>query len=86
MLRQNQSTATPDLHFSSPKQSNIQETFYLSVDVFPLFTAVDAFMQRLHTWLDVASKDAIKVNLFAASADYLIAQLNPQSHINPAVN
>jgi len=49
MLRQNQSTATPDLHFSSPKQSNIQETFYLSVDVFPLFTAVDAFMQRLHT-------------------------------------
>jgi len=36
-------------------------------------------MQCLHTRLDVAGKDAIKINLFAASTDYLITQLNAQS-------
>ena len=63
-------------------RSSMQAGSNLSVDVFPLFTAANAFMQRLHTRLDVTGEDAIQVDLFATSTNYLITQLHTQTVIN----
>jgi len=48
----------------------------LSVDVLPLFTAADTLVQSAHAWLDITSKDTIQVDLFTASTDDLVTQLN----------
>lgn len=58
----------------------------LSVDVFPLVTAADTFLQSLDTGLNVAGKDTIKINLLAATTDYLITQLCIHIHADSRIN